>query len=147
MTGVACRFPAGLCCGTLSQTVLAASYVPGDFSVHPRPTVKPGYACDSFCHVQVTGGWIIVHSLQYIQALISWNTPLPLFSGRCFLEVQVVEDVLKELAVPYLKIRVIGWTVLYFVEKVAVPRACYAASATWFWAPLLDRISKSNCCN
>jgi len=103
----------------VSQTVQAASHVPGDFSVHPWPIVKPGYARGDFCHAQVIGGRIVMHPLQYVRSLIPGNILFPLVDGRCLSEVQVVEDVLKELAVPYLKVRVIGWSALHLVEKAA----------------------------
>lgn len=60
-----------------------------------------------------------MHPLQYVRSLIPGNILFPLVDGRCLSEVQVVEDVLKELAVPYLKVRVIGWSAFHLVEKAA----------------------------
>lgn len=61
---------------------------------------------------------------------------LPLLSRWYLAEIQVVKDMSEELAIPYLIVRVFGWSIFHFIKKTVIPGASRVANdRAELWLP------------
>src|SRR5436190_835858 len=107
----------------MCQARLAVPNISRYLAEHAWPVISTGDAGDGFRYPQVSGGRIVVETLQYRRPLVLWHALLPLFLGRYLSEVQIVEYVPIYPAFPNFVVRVFVWSGLEIGSQALIPSA------------------------
>lgn len=76
----------------VGEAVSAVAYVCRDFAQHTRPIISFGDPCDRLGNSKVSGGGVVVVSLQDLLTVFGGDAAFPLLLGWLLLEVEAMQD-------------------------------------------------------